>query len=157
MTYARRFLAAAAAMLFCGSLCAATHDTPTGVWQQVSKNSGKPHALIHITQDHDVYQGKIIKLLNRSAEDIAKRGEHPRCTQCTGPQKDASWVGLTVLWDLKRDGDRWSDGHVLDPTNGKIYKAHMSLEDSGEKLRIRGYVGLSLFGRTEVLRRAPEQ
>lgn len=156
MIHARRFFAVAA-LLFCGNVCAASIDTPAGVWQQVDEHSGKPHALVRIAEDHGVYHGRIIKLLNRSAKDVAKRGEHPRCTHCNGPQKNAPLIGLTVLWDLKRDGDRWGDGHVLDPTNGKIYKARMSMEDGGKKLRIRGYVGLSLFGRTEVLLRAPEQ
>lgn len=154
MTHARRFFIAAA-LLFCSSVNASTLDTPVGVWQQMNKHTGKPQALVQITEDHGVYQGRIIKLLSRSAKDIQKRGDQPRCTQCSGSQKDQPWLGLTVLWDLKRDGDRWSGGHVLDPTNGKIYKAHMDLEDGGKKLKVRGFIGLSLFGRTEVLERQP--
>ena len=145
------------ALLLCGAnTTIAATSTPVGTWQQISKRSGKPHALIRITENNGTYQGTLIKLLNRTPKDIAKRGEHPRCTLCSGAQKNQLFVGLTVLWDLKQDGDHWSGGHVLDPTNGKVYKAQLSLENGGQALKVRGYVGLSLFGRTQILRRQPE-
>jgi uncharacterized protein (DUF2147 family) len=74
---------------------------------------------------------------------------HPTCYLCTGPLKDRPLVGLEVLSGFAQDGSRWSGGQVLDPESGKIYSASLSLEDGGKKLRLRGYIGIQLLGRTE--------
>jgi uncharacterized protein (DUF2147 family) len=58
-------------------------------------------------------------------------------------------IGLKILWDLQKDGDAWSGGTILDPENGKTYKCLLSLEEGGEKLKVRGFIGLSLLGRTQ--------
>ncbi len=56
---------------------------------------------------------------------------------------------MTILRDLKKDDDEWTGGTVLDPANGKTYKCKIAVEDGGKKLKVRGYVGLSLLGRTQ--------
>jgi uncharacterized protein (DUF2147 family) len=60
---------------------------------------------------------------------------------------------MTILWGLSKDGDEWNGGQILDPKNGKIYKAKMSLDDGGRKLNVRGYIGFSLMGRSQVWQR----
>ncbi|MEA3004911.1 MAG: hypothetical protein QOI94_180, partial [Acidobacteriaceae bacterium] len=74
---------------------------------------------------------------------------NPRCTPCTGEQKGRPVVGLRIFWDLQKDGDAWSGGTILDPESGKMYKCLLSREDGGEKLKVRGFIGLSLLGRTQ--------
>ncbi len=56
---------------------------------------------------------------------------------------------MTFLWGLKKDGDQYGGGEILDPKNGKIYRAKMKLIEGGRKLEVRGYIGLSLFGRSQ--------
>ena len=58
-------------------------------------------------------------------------------------------IGLRILWDLSKDGDFWSGGSILDPANGKTYKCQLSVEDRGRKLKVRGFIGFSLLGRTQ--------
>ena len=58
-------------------------------------------------------------------------------------------IGMTILWDLERDGDTWTDGSILDPDNGKTYRSTLKLADNGRPLEVRGYIGISLFGRTQ--------
>jgi len=58
-------------------------------------------------------------------------------------------IGLRILWDLRKDGDEWSGGRILDPDNGKVYKCSIAVEHDGKKLRVRGFIGFSLLGRTQ--------
>ena len=70
------------------------------------------------------------------------------CIECTGKDKNVPIQGLVIVRGLIKDGDEWTGGKVLDPKNGKLYKCYMSLE-SDDKLKLRGYIGFSLLGRTE--------
>ena len=61
---------------------------------------------------------------------------------------------MTILSGLRKTGDNeWSGGEILDPENGKIYKSKMSLVDDGNKLNVRGFIGISLLGRTQTWER----
>lgn len=72
-----------------------------------------------------------------------------RCTECTDSRKNQLILGMTIINDLKKDGDKWDGGRILDPENGKVYKCKMHLEDGGQKLVVRGYIGVSLLGRSQ--------
>ena len=74
---------------------------------------------------------------------------HPTCYLCTGAKKDVPLVGLQVLWGFHADGKSWAGGMVLDPETGKIYRASLAVEDGGKQIRLHGYIGIPLFGRTE--------
>ena len=87
--------------------------------------------------------GKVIKGLG--ANDKPER----RCTECTDSRKDQSILGVTIINDMKPDGDGWDGGQILDPENGKVYKCKMHLEENGQKLVVRGYFGVSLLGRSQ--------
>jgi len=63
------------------------------------------------------------------------------------PLKGRPLIGLRILWDLQKGSDQWSGGKILDPDNGKIYKCSISLD--GKKLKVRGFIGFSLLGRTQ--------
>lgn len=62
-------------------------------------------------------------------------------------------LGMTIIDGMKQGGDSWKGGHILDPENGKIYKCKMHVEDSGQKLVVRGYIGVSLIGRSQIWNR----
>jgi uncharacterized protein (DUF2147 family) len=55
-------------------------------------------------------------------------------------------IGMTILWGLIKQGDGYEGGEVLDPENGKIYRANVKVEDGGKTLHVRGFIGISLQG-----------
>jgi uncharacterized protein (DUF2147 family) len=120
-------------------------DTPVGVWKNIDDVSHQAKALIQISEgDNGALTGKIVKLL-----------QHPDavCDKCDGALKDKPVMGMTILWGLKQDGSTWSGGRILDPKSGKVYSAKMTLIDGGKKLEVRGFIGFSLLGRSQVWER----
>ncbi|HJY81355.1 MAG TPA: DUF2147 domain-containing protein [Candidatus Binatia bacterium] len=118
--------------------------SPVGRWKTVDDATGKVKSVVVVwEQDRKLY-GKIEKLVDPDPQD-----PDPRCTRCEGEMKDQPLIGLRILWDLKKDGDQWSGGKILDPDNGKAYRCFIVLEDGGKKLKVRGFIGLSLLGRTQ--------
>ena len=152
MKHAFRWVIAASLLFGAGTVMAA-NDTPVGTWKTIDDESGQAKSIVEITDNNGELQAHIVKLLNRSPEDIARDGEQPRCTQCGGARKDQPIEGMTIMWGVSKDGDVWDGGRILDPKNGKIYKVKLSLEDGGRKLDVHGYIGFSLLGRSQVWER----
>lgn len=87
-----------------------------------------------------------------SIEGITRWGEKPDVDK-NNPDpalRSRELKGITFLWgfDYVPKKNRWKDGKVYDPNNGKTYSAKIELEKGGTILKMRGYVGVSLFGRT---------
>ena len=118
--------------------------TPVGRWRTIDDVTGKVKSLVFIWDDHGKVYGSIEKIFDQSETDPA-----PRCGHCQGELKNRPLLGLRILWDLKKDGAQWSGGKILDPESGKIYKCSIALEEGGKRLRIRGFIGFSLLGRTQ--------
>jgi len=120
-------------------------DAILGVWQ----THGDKPAKIQIYLSAGRYYGKIISLrdplengkpvVDKNNPDVAKRGQPV--------------IGLVLLTGFTFDSDEWNDGHIYDPESGKTYSCILTLKDANT-LRVRGYVGISMFGRTEVWTRA---
>ncbi|AMO98594.1 hypothetical protein CAter282_0676 [Collimonas arenae] len=119
-------------------------NSPVGLWKNIDDHSGKPKALIRITESNGELRGKIEKLLRDPSED-----QNPKCVKCEGALKDQPILGMTIITGMKHDGDEYNGGQILDPDNGKVYKSKMSLTDGGKKLNVRGYIGVPLLGRTQ--------
>jgi len=87
-----------------------------------------------------------------------KPGDNPNpiCTKCTGDQKNAPSLGLTIIKGMKRNGMKFEDGTILDPRDGKVYDAVMELSPDGQKLTVRGYLGITFLGRSQVWKRLPQ-
>ncbi|SIT39887.1 putative signal peptide protein [Paraburkholderia ribeironis] len=118
-------------------------NTPVGTWQTIDDHTGQPKALVQITEDGSgQLSGKVIK-------GLAANGQPNRCTACTDERKDRPILGMTIISGMKKDGDGWDQGQILDPENGKVYKCKMHLEDDGNKLVVRGYIGVALLGRSQ--------
>jgi uncharacterized protein (DUF2147 family) len=134
-------VAASALLSFCAS---AQEASPVGLWKNIDDQTGKPKALIRISESNGELRGKIEKLFREASEE-----QSPKCDKCEGDKKDQPIVGMTILSGLKKDGGEYTGGQILDPANGKTYKSKMSLTEGGKKLDVRGYVGAPLFGRTQ--------
>jgi len=136
---------AVAGALLAGAVTAfAQTDSPVGTWQTIDDHTGQPKALVQISQDaNGTLSGKVIKGLNPNDQP------DKRCTACTDARKGQPILGMTIISDMKKDGDNWDGGQILDPENGKLYKCKMHVEDGGQKLVVRGYIGVSLLGRSQ--------
>ncbi|GGY14514.1 DUF2147 domain-containing protein [Paludibacterium paludis] len=121
-------------------------DSAAGVWKNIDDETHQAKALIQISEaGGGELSGKIIKLLHKP--DAV-------CDKCEGDLKDKPVNGMTILWGLKKDGESaWSGGKILDPKSGKVYSAKMKLIDGGKKLEVRGFLGVSLLGRSQVWER----
>ena len=134
----------AGALLASAATSMAQAASPTGLWQTIDDKTGQPKALVQIVQDGDgTLTGKILTGLG--SNDDPNR----RCTACTDSRKDQLMKGMTIINGMKADGDTWDGGQILDPENGKLYKCKMHLDDGGQKLVVRGYIGVSLLGRSQ--------
>ena len=139
-----RSIAVAGALLACAAHAFAQADSPLGTWQTIDDSTGKPKALVQISADaNGDLSGKVVKGLG--ANDTPDR----RCSACTDERKDQLIKGMTIIKAMKKDGDKWDGGNILDPENGKVYKCKMTLEEAGQKLVVRGYIGVSLLGRSQ--------
>ena len=122
--------------------------SPVGTWKTIDDDSHQPKAIVEISEQNGVLSGKIIKLFRKPGEDPA-----PHCKECQGERHDQPVLGMTILWNLQHDDDVWDGGEILDPENGKTYRCKLRLGDDGN-LEVRGFIGFSLLGRTQVWERA---
>lgn len=124
--------------LFVGSLFA---QSPVGLWKNIDDETKEEKAEIEIYEQNGILYGKIVKLLK-------KEEPNPKCTKCPGQFKDQPIEGLQIMWGLKKEGNEYTGGSILDPKSGKIYGCKIELIDAN-KLKVRGFLGVSLLGRTQ--------
>ncbi|MDN3637850.1 DUF2147 domain-containing protein [Simiduia curdlanivorans] len=135
-----------AALLWSCAVLGAEEMSPVGLWQTFGEANGKPKSLIEISLNNGALQGKILELYE---PEVA----NPVCDKCDGDKKNQPIIGLAFLWGLKPDGARWRDGHILDPENGKVYSASAELKAQGQQLEVRGFIGFSFVGRSQIWQR----
>lgn len=111
-----------------------------GKWENRDETTNKVDSVIEVYEKDGKAYAKIVEITDKNRQNAV-------CDQCSGKQKNQAILGMDILSGLKKDGDEWSGGKILDPKNGKEYKCYIKLEDSN-KLKIRGYIGFSLLGRT---------
>ncbi len=75
--------------------------------------------------------------------------DDPLCVKCEGALKDKPVDGMKILDGLTFDGKKWTGGTILDPETGKTYKCYIEVVDGGERIKLRGFVGNPLLGRTQ--------
>lgn len=131
----------------------AANDTPAGTWKTIDDATHQPKSIVEISEHDGEYQAKIVQLLNRSPEDIARDGEVALCHACDGVRKDKPIEGMVIMWGVRQNGTVWDGGKILDPKNGKTYKVKLSMLDGGQKLDVHGYIGFALLGRSQVWER----
>ena len=122
----------------------AAETSPAGLWKTIDDQSGQAKGLIRIREIAGKFEGKIDKIFPQPGDDPA-----PRCEKCEGSLHNQPVLGLTFLWGFTKQGDEYQGGEILDPESGKVYQAKMKLVDGGKKLEVRGFIGFSLFGRSQ--------
>jgi uncharacterized protein (DUF2147 family) len=143
----RSVTAAFAIAILSAVICSAAFAgelSPVGLWKTIDDNTGKPRGLVRITEVNGEYQGKVEKIFPKPGEE-----PNPKCEKCDGARHNQSVIGMTILWGLKKQGDEYQGGTILDPENGQVYHARMKLDGEGGKLSVRGFIGLALLGRTQ--------
>src|SRR5215813_15374464 len=149
----RKSIIMAAAVLLgaAGLPVRAAEPTAAGLWEQVDDNTGKPESWFKITERNGVYGGNLVKIFFKPGED-----ENWVCDRCEGAEKGAPVLGLALIKGMRRNGYSYENGTIMDPRDGSVYRALMRLSPDGNKLEVRGYLGISLFGRTQVWNRLPD-
>src|SRR5262245_28525605 len=131
-------------LLACSGQAWGQASTPVGLWETVSDRTGQADGMVRIVAVDDEYVGTVVAVISPPAKSA-----NPLCEKCKGELKDKPIVGMTILRGVKRLPDGWSNGEILDPDDGKVYKCRLTLIDGGAKLEVRGYIGIPLLGRTQ--------
>ncbi|MDN5423998.1 MAG: DUF2147 domain-containing protein [Chryseobacterium sp.] len=112
-----------------------------GKWKTIDDETKQAKSVVEIYKKSDgKYYGKVSQLLIKPAD--------PNCSSCKDDRKGKPILGMEIIRGLKKEGDEFTGGTITDPKLGKTYKC--TITKSGDKLNVRGYMGVSVFGRTQI-------
>jgi hypothetical protein len=123
---------------------ASGQNNPAGLWK-THDDEGVPTGYVRITEQGGVYTGVIEKGLETDKEDAY-------CTECKDERKGQRLIGMTMMKGVKANGENYEGSEILDPFSGNTYRVKLTIKDAN-KMEVRGFIGLSLFGRTQIWER----
>jgi uncharacterized protein (DUF2147 family) len=144
MNLGAKCLAVAAALVLSASSLCAAELSPVGRWRTVSDETGKQTGVVEISESNGALSGRIVKMVLEPGDSA-----DPVCQKCEGPERGQRIMGMTILKGVRPDGDKWDGGTILDPRSGNIYRCQLRVSENGRMLFVRGYMGVSLLGRTQ--------
>lgn len=124
----------------------------TGYWQTIDGKTKQPSSVIEIAPTGSFYSGKVVKIFSMAPGEAS-----PICTACKGAQRNKPILGLTIINGMICTNTKCSKGTILDPRDGKVYRATMRLAKGGNQLRVHGYIGVPLFGKTVTWQRVSQK
>jgi uncharacterized protein (DUF2147 family) len=123
----------------------ATELTPVGLWKTVDDDTGQAKGLIRIRETNGRYEGSVEKVFPKPGQNPV-----PKCAKCDGSRRNQPVLGMMILWGFTKRGNDYEGGEILDPEDGKIYHAKLKVIEDGNKLEVRGYISIPLFGRSKI-------
>lgn len=139
-------------LLFIFLAASALHaQSPIGKWKTIDDETGDQKSIVEIFEKDGKLYGKVIKLFRKPTEE-----QDPICDECDkdDPRYNKRVMGMVILEGLEKGKDNlWENGEILDPKNGSVYSCYIELIEK-DKLKLRGYLGFSLIGRTQYWYRA---
>jgi uncharacterized protein (DUF2147 family) len=130
---------------------AGIHEAFGGDWYSPAEDDEDVAAIIRLTHVNHIWRGQIVRIIP------AKNSKHHNlslCNVCPEPQHGHTLQGLDVIWGMKENGDYLNGGQILDPSNGHVYSCELHLLDKGKQLQVKAFVGLPMFGETQIWQRA---
>lgn len=122
--------------------------SPVGYWKTIDDVTGQPKAILQVLKSNNqTLYGRILKTFPDK-----KQAALELCNKCKGERHNRPIVGMIILDSLKQNAGNsleWTGGQILDPKTGKSYHCSLKVVENGQKLSVRGYIGLPLFGRTQ--------
>lgn len=134
--------------LFGHVLLAHANTSPEGLWKTYD-DKGKPTGYVRVEESQGVFTGVIEKGLETDKQE-------KYCTACKDERKGQRLIGMTMMKHVKAKEDAFEGSEILDPFSGNTYRVKLTLKDAGKKMEVRGFLGLSLFGRTQVWERVEQ-
>jgi uncharacterized protein (DUF2147 family) len=136
------------AFLFLFAHHAYSAPSPEGRWKTVDDATGKAKSMVRLWVENDRLVGQIDSIFPEPGKST-----DPVCDKCPGTFHNKRVKAIHFLWGLKKSGEEWIGGEVLDPKNGKIYRCKIKVKEDNRTMVVRGYIGVSLLGRSQTWER----